>query len=498
MTDLIHHIAHPPEVLAWANAQHARIVGCLESRDAAHRGAGDDRAPARHRARARGPAAAGLDFRPPAPYARALEVGGSDLFFERASAHEHDGRVRRHADATTSGGSPSSATSRTSAGLELVLQLRDLVHDHLGPRRLLHDLRPGVEQRRPDRHLVGLADHLRADPAGRVLDVRARVEVPDRGRHLLLGVLRSAARAGAGSPAGSTSSAWSASSPRSTTRAATFLNASLSLYGVNVGVMDFSDGSSRSSARRSSLFVLILGAHALINIFSSPLVALFNNISVGWHVFGVAVIVAILVFVPDKHQSVDFVFTDTINNSGFSQSMFWFYVLPLGFLLTMYTQTGYDASAHLSEETRGRGARRRQGRLAAGLLVRRRRLDRAAGDHVRRHRRRSDQRRPRLVARGVRQLADAGREQGRRGDRDDRPAVLRHGVRDELLADDVRVLARPRGARLSCVDAAQPPPRAGLRRPRVVRRGADHHAAGARGRRERVPVRVLRRRLDHA
>jgi amino acid transporter len=28
-------------------------------------------------------------------------------------------------------------------------------------------------------------------------------------------------------------------------------------------------------------------------------------------------------------------------------------VLPLGFLLTMYTQTGYDASAHLSEETRG-------------------------------------------------------------------------------------------------------------------------------------------------
>ena len=31
--------------------------------------------------------------------------------------------------------------------------------------------------------------------------------------------------------------------------------------------------------------------------------------------------------------------------------MFWFYVLPLGFLLTMYTVTGYDASAHVSEET---------------------------------------------------------------------------------------------------------------------------------------------------
>jgi amino acid transporter len=33
--------------------------------------------------------------------------------------------------------------------------------------------------------------------------------------------------------------------------------------------------------------------------------------------------------------------------------MYWFYVLPLGFLLTQYTITGFDASAHISEETRG-------------------------------------------------------------------------------------------------------------------------------------------------
>ena len=35
MTDLIHHIAHPREVLAWSNAQHAKLVGCLERRDPA-------------------------------------------------------------------------------------------------------------------------------------------------------------------------------------------------------------------------------------------------------------------------------------------------------------------------------------------------------------------------------------------------------------------------------------------------------------------------------
>jgi GntR family transcriptional repressor for pyruvate dehydrogenase complex len=33
MTDLIHHIAHPREVLAWSNAQHARLADCLEARD---------------------------------------------------------------------------------------------------------------------------------------------------------------------------------------------------------------------------------------------------------------------------------------------------------------------------------------------------------------------------------------------------------------------------------------------------------------------------------
>ena len=71
--------------------------------------------------------------------------------------------------------------------MERVLQLRDLVHDHLDPGRVLHHLRSGLEQRRPDRHLVGLAADLLHDPAGRVLHVRAGVGVSDRRRHLLVG-----------------------------------------------------------------------------------------------------------------------------------------------------------------------------------------------------------------------------------------------------------------------------------------------------------------------
>jgi GntR family transcriptional regulator, transcriptional repressor for pyruvate dehydrogenase complex len=35
MTDIIDHIAHPPEVLAWSNTQHARLVECLDRHEPA-------------------------------------------------------------------------------------------------------------------------------------------------------------------------------------------------------------------------------------------------------------------------------------------------------------------------------------------------------------------------------------------------------------------------------------------------------------------------------
>jgi len=106
------------------------------------------------------------------------------------------------------------------------------------------------------------------------------------------------------------------------------------------------------------MFIVVLVAVSILNIFSGHLMAVLNNVSVWWHVFGAAVVVLILVFVPENHMSVQDVFTMRINNSGLGDGStdnvaFWFYVLPLGFLLTQYTITGFDASAHLSEETHG-------------------------------------------------------------------------------------------------------------------------------------------------
>mgnify|MGYP000865333647 CR=1 FL=1 len=102
-----------------------------------------------------------------------------------------------------------------------------------------------------------------------------------------------------------------------------------------------------------AVFVVTVLIHIAMNVWGARIIHWLQNINVYWHVFGVAAIVLILIFGPDSHQSVSWVFTHKINNSGFSQGNYWFYVLPLGFLLTQYTITGFDASAHVSEETGG-------------------------------------------------------------------------------------------------------------------------------------------------
>jgi amino acid transporter len=131
-----------------------------------------------------------------------------------------------------------------------------------------------------------------------------------------------------------------------------FLGVVLGLYKVNVLGLNFGDAA-HGLRETFVLFVIFLVAHVTLNIRGSHLVARLNGISVFWHVGGVAAIVLVLIFAPHDHASVSDVFTKRINNSGFGSGMYWWYVLPLGFLLTQYTITGFDASAHISEETHG-------------------------------------------------------------------------------------------------------------------------------------------------
>ncbi len=97
-------------------------------------------------------------------------------------------------------------------------------------------------------------------------------------------------------------------------------------------------------------YTAIVALHFAINRINISFLGQLNSLSAWWHMLGVAVIVVVLALVPERHQSVEFVFTQTLNNSGFGDHGYWL-VFGLGLLIAQYTITGYDASAHMSEET---------------------------------------------------------------------------------------------------------------------------------------------------
>ncbi|WP_039801750.1 amino acid permease [Nocardia araoensis] len=123
--------------------------------------------------------------------------------------------------------------------------------------------------------------------------------------------------------------------------AAIFTTVVLNVVGIDIGT------------DRTAIFLVfaaILVLHAVLNVIGPHLSAVINNVSAWWHVGGVAIFVVVLGFGAQHHQSAGFVFTETVDNSaiGFGGVAFSFL---LGLLHAQYTFTGYDASAHMSEET---------------------------------------------------------------------------------------------------------------------------------------------------
>ncbi len=99
------------------------------------------------------------------------------------------------------------------------------------------------------------------------------------------------------------------------------------------------------------IFAVVLFIHGLMNTFGISLVAMLNDISVWWHVVGVAVIFLVLLIIPKAHQGPSYIFGHFQNDTGFAFGGASIYVFLTGLLNAQYTFTGYDASAHLTEET---------------------------------------------------------------------------------------------------------------------------------------------------
>ncbi len=98
------------------------------------------------------------------------------------------------------------------------------------------------------------------------------------------------------------------------------------------------------------IYLILLVLHGLLNAFGVRVVRVLSDVSVWWHVAGVAVIVGVLFVVPDNSEGMGFV-TTYVNATGWTGPFAWVYVALIGLLLAQYTITGFDASAHVSEET---------------------------------------------------------------------------------------------------------------------------------------------------
>ena len=106
------------------------------------------------------------------------------------------------------------------------------------------------------------------------------------------------------------------------------------------------------------IYAAILVSHGIVNTFGVRILRHLNNFSILLHSVGVtALCIAVLVKAP-SHQPASFVFGTFNDGTGVDGAEGWgsrasqVYVAVCGALLSQYTLTGFDASAHLSEETK--------------------------------------------------------------------------------------------------------------------------------------------------
>ncbi|KAK4608522.1 hypothetical protein RGQ29_002081 [Quercus rubra] len=119
----------------------------------------------------------------------------------------------------------------------------------------------------------------------------------------------------------------------------------------------FSTGGKNGGGYEASKYVVIgfhgaiLLLHAIINSLPITLLSFFGQLAAAWNLVGVFVLMILIPTVATERASAKFVFThfNTDNGEGINSKI---YIFVLGLLMSQYTLVGYDASAHMTEETK--------------------------------------------------------------------------------------------------------------------------------------------------
>lgn len=113
-----------------------------------------------------------------------------------------------------------------------------------------------------------------------------------------------------------------------------------------------------TAGKTIGIYAALLISHGTVNTFGVRILGYLNHSSIILHSIGVSCFaIAVLAKAP-THQSAKFVFATFYDGTGTDPAPGWSvraspaYVAACGILMSQYTITGFDASAHLSEETR--------------------------------------------------------------------------------------------------------------------------------------------------
>ena len=110
-------------------------------------------------------------------------------------------------------------------------------------------------------------------------------------------------------------------------------------------------------------YLIVTVLIGLLVTFGRRLVGMIGALSVWWHTVFAFVMIGALVFAPSHHETASYAFFHFVNgDSGFHWPL---YVALLGLLVGAETYTGYDACAHLTEETKQPGLSAPRGMVRA-------------------------------------------------------------------------------------------------------------------------------------
>ena len=101
---------------------------------------------------------------------------------------------------------------------------------------------------------------------------------------------------------------------------------------------------------RVAVSIGVLSLWAIINILRVDRFGWFCVMAAALQIATVILIVAVVILFGSRFNDAEYVFTSYHNDSGFSSSS---YVLAISILTSLYSFSGYEASAHMAEETSG-------------------------------------------------------------------------------------------------------------------------------------------------